>query len=133
MLTIWITLTWWFFLAAAHNGVVHYKEVSTSLGVVLGVGEYFQGTPLHIFRSIPYAQPPKADLRFLHPVPLEPWDGILNTTAPHPACIQPRNTQMSESPGDYTFNLQIVIIVLNNLYHTVSVCAVACTRISKRG
>jgi para-nitrobenzyl esterase len=44
---------------------------------------------LHVFRGIPYAQPPLGLLRWKPPQPLPPWQGIRDATEFGPACVQP--------------------------------------------
>ena len=44
---------------------------------------------IHVFRGIPYAQPPVRQLRWRPPVPAEAWDGVRDATRFGPACHQP--------------------------------------------
>lgn len=46
------------------------------------------GVPFSGFFAIPFAEPPIGELRFIDPVPKEPWDGILNCTIFGPMCMQ---------------------------------------------
>ena len=41
------------------------------------------------FKGIPYAVPPIGNLRFKLPIPIEPWEGILNATKYGPVAPQP--------------------------------------------
>jgi para-nitrobenzyl esterase len=42
----------------------------------------------HAFLGVPYAAPPTGELRFRPPVPVAPWEGVLDATALPPACPQ---------------------------------------------
>ena len=44
-----------------------------------------------VFRGIPFARPPLADLRFAPPRPPEPWNGLRDATTFGPAAMQPAN------------------------------------------
>jgi para-nitrobenzyl esterase len=41
-----------------------------------------------VFRAIPYAAPPLADLRWRAPQPVQPWQGVRDATKNGPACLQ---------------------------------------------
>ena len=60
--------------------------VETQLGRVAGRVDPETGT--HIFLGIPFAQPPVGDLRFKPPVPVQPWEGVLDATEFGPASAQ---------------------------------------------
>ena len=47
------------------------------------------GSPVRVFRGIPYASPPTGDLRWKPPHPVAPWDGVKDCTAFGPSCLQP--------------------------------------------
>ncbi len=51
--------------------------IVTSSGKVAG---FLTGNGVSAFLGIPFAQPPKGDLRFAAPVPIEPWHGIRPAT-----------------------------------------------------
>ena len=44
---------------------------------------------IHVFRGVPFAQPPVGELRWRRPQPLEPWDGIRDALEFGPISIQP--------------------------------------------
>ena len=44
---------------------------------------------VHVFRGVPYAQPPVGDLRWRRPQPLEPWDGVREAVDCGPISMQP--------------------------------------------
>ena len=68
-------------LAAALPDVV----VQTDAGKIAG-----EATPdgRHLFRGIPFAQPPVGDLRWKPPVPVKGWAGIRDATRSAPGCLQ---------------------------------------------
>jgi para-nitrobenzyl esterase len=59
---------------------------------------------VRIFRGVPFAAPPVADLRWKAPQPVTPWDGVRKADEYGPHCMQgkvfsdinPRGTEMSE-------------------------------------
>ena len=57
------------------------------------------GSPVRIFRGIPYARPPIGDLRWREPQPVRNWSGIRQAAGFGPRCMQ-----VSGGPGfDYWF------------------------------
>jgi para-nitrobenzyl esterase len=56
-------------------------------GKLEGVAET-GGTPIRIFRGIPFAAPPVADLRWREPQPVAPWSGVRQATQFGPRCMQ---------------------------------------------
>ena len=70
-------------------------SVSVPQGQVFGVAEPFQEAQfinvdktVHVFRGIPFAEPPVGERRFRPPVAKEPWGEPYNATYFRPACIQ---------------------------------------------
>jgi para-nitrobenzyl esterase len=59
--------------------------VDAPAGAVRGTAE----GDLHVFRGIPYAQPPVGSQRWRPPLPLARWHGVRETTEFAPACYQP--------------------------------------------
>lgn len=59
--------------------------VHTRLGQLRG--ESVNG--YHVWKGIPYAQPPVGELRFHAPQPLKPWEGVRAATSFGPICPQP--------------------------------------------
>ncbi len=56
---------------------------------------------IHVFRGIPYAQPPLGKLRWRPPVPAAQWKGVRDATRFGPACIQPPSRPGSiYAPGE---------------------------------
>ncbi len=60
-------------------------EVGTGAGAVWGVA---QDDGLKVFKGIPYAKPPKGDLRYAPPQEPAPWKGTFHATAFGPCCPQ---------------------------------------------
>ena len=61
--------------------------------VVRVEGGLISGTPsadgaLRVFRGIPFAKPPVAELRWKPPQPAEPWTGVRSATSFGPRCVQ---------------------------------------------
>ena len=61
--------------------------VTIDSGKLKGVAES-SGSPVQIFRGIPFAAPPVADLRWREPQPVVPWSGIRQATEFGPRCMQ---------------------------------------------
>jgi para-nitrobenzyl esterase len=66
--------------------------VSTRTGKVRGAVQ----DGVHVFRGIPYAQPPVGPLRFAAPVPYQPWDDVRDATEFGPPPPQPMCTTSSD-------------------------------------
>ncbi|CAH2103579.1 unnamed protein product [Euphydryas editha] len=84
MIVLWL-LNVFFVIICAKS--VPIRE--TSLGVLEG---YYMktrsGRLISAFTAIPYAVPPVGELRFMPPVPVQPWEGILNASKVAPICVQ---------------------------------------------
>lgn len=68
------------------------RVVTTSYGPVQGVAV----DNTEIFRDIPYAAPPIADLRWRAPQPPQPWSEVLDVSAYRPICWQVTDSGNSE-------------------------------------
>lgn len=74
-------------MASAVAAAVAPPSVTVDAGTVFG-GRCDGGNSV-FYKSIPYAKPPVAELRFEAPVAYGQYpDGKLNATSPAPACIQ---------------------------------------------
>ena len=62
--------------------------VQTKYGKLRGVLQQAPFQDQVVFKGVPYAQPPVGGLRFAPPVPLQPWQGILDCTREAPAAWQ---------------------------------------------
>ncbi|KAH9375642.1 hypothetical protein HPB48_021487 [Haemaphysalis longicornis] len=60
----------------------------TALGAVSGRRLNLLNTIVEEYIGIPYAKPPVGDLRFMPPVPMEPWEGTYNATQTRTGCPQ---------------------------------------------
>ncbi|XP_014663287.1 PREDICTED: cholinesterase-like [Priapulus caudatus] len=78
--------------------------VTTTLGRVEGItSRAHDGTPVDVFRGIPYALPPVGDLRWKAPSPAEPWNGVFDASQFGAACLQlDSNTLEIPSYGTYS-------------------------------
>ena len=72
-------------------------RLSTPSGSVAGSSLETDGTTIQRFLGIPYAEPPSGANRFQPPVPVLPWAGVLDCTAPGPAA--PQNPESPAPPG----------------------------------
>ena len=59
--------------------------VETRQGALHGLIE----DEVHVFRGVPFAQPPVGDLRWRRPQPVEPWQGVRDALEFGPVSIQP--------------------------------------------
>jgi carboxylesterase type B/2',3'-cyclic-nucleotide 2'-phosphodiesterase (5'-nucleotidase family) len=62
--------------------------VKTDAGSVSGINQ----DGLRVYLGIPFAAPPTGELRWRPPAPVQPWDGVKETTAYAAACPQPGST-----------------------------------------
>ncbi|XP_077500426.1 acetylcholinesterase-like [Amblyomma americanum] len=62
--------------------------VLTKEGRLLGVRTSFEGRPLHAFYGVPYARPPVGRLRFLPPLPANPWRHVWSARRVKGPCMQ---------------------------------------------
>ncbi len=63
-----------------HLGVNFTDPIDTDAGYIAGTMIGDVGNEVRIYRGIPYAAPPVADLRWKPPQPVEPWAGIRECT-----------------------------------------------------
>ncbi len=65
--------------------------VDTENGPIQGFRSQLQDNigSVDVFLSVPFAKPPLGDLRFKHPEPSEPWEGVYNATTFSDQCMQP--------------------------------------------
>ena len=63
--------------------------VQTRKGKVRGLDlTTAHGRKVSAWHGIPYAQPPVGNLRFRHPRPIDPWEGVKQTTRLPNSCVQ---------------------------------------------
>ena len=72
------------------HGAIDTYIVQTDLGNIRGFSKLVLGRKLYIFSGIPYAKPPTGRRRFRKPVPVTPWDGVLDATRLPNTCVQVR-------------------------------------------
>uniref|UniRef100_A0A1Y1MMB3 Carboxylic ester hydrolase n=2 Tax=Photinus pyralis TaxID=7054 RepID=A0A1Y1MMB3_PHOPY len=76
------------------------SDLTIQIGPGTVKGKYdttIKGSTFRSFTGIPYGEPPVGILRFKPPVPLKPWNGVLDATKPHQIC-----PQMDVYFGNYT-------------------------------
>ncbi len=66
--------------------------VTTAKGQIRGV----EMECAYIYKGVPYAKPPVGNLRWHVPVPMDPWDGVLDCVTFQNRCPQP-----GEKPGSF--------------------------------
>ena len=79
--------------------------VETTTGPVKGHAE----TGVVAFRGIPYAQPPRGDLRFRRAQPVEPWAEPLIADHPGDYCAQYRNKSLGWAGSEDCLWLNVVV------------------------
>lgn len=66
--------------------------ILTEKGQISGIETEFS----YVYKGVPYAKPPIGDLRWHAPMPMDPWEGVLECTAFQNRCPQP-----GEKPGSF--------------------------------
>ncbi|HBJ91695.1 MAG TPA: hypothetical protein DDZ43_02340, partial [Hyphomonadaceae bacterium] len=74
------------------------EVVDTPLGSVRGETVTENGVTAHIYRGIPYAQPPVGELRWRAPEPAEAWDGVRDATEWPIRCPQGESSMGAGGP-----------------------------------
>lgn len=70
-------------------GSLQTTTINTGLGPIKGLQQQTDhGRNIWTFRGIPYAKPPLKQLRFMPPVPVEPWNEVLEATEDGVSCLQ---------------------------------------------
>ncbi|MEE2664079.1 MAG: carboxylesterase family protein [Myxococcota bacterium] len=64
------------------------------------VGYSHPDRPAHVWKGIPFAKPPTAQLRWRAPVPPERWEGVRQATVSGNECVQLAMTDPTEITGD---------------------------------
>lgn len=79
--------------------------VDTRSGKVRGfTAQAATGKQVDVWNSIPFAQAPVGDLRFRHPRPTDPWQGVLDARAPPNSCWQTHDDFFGDFPGALMWN-----------------------------
>ncbi|KAL1431502.1 hypothetical protein MTO96_014147 [Rhipicephalus appendiculatus] len=60
--------------------------VNTTTGMVAGFKTEVLGRKVHAFLGIPFATPPLGELRFKKPLPVQPWENVLDAKEMGPPC-----------------------------------------------
>ena len=99
---IWQAYVLAIFLAAPVALAQVQLVVKTDAGLVAGTG-----SDIHVWKGIPYAQPPVGDLRWQEPQPAAAWPGIRHALEFGPMCPQgnPANLKPDMSEDCLTLNV----------------------------
>jgi para-nitrobenzyl esterase len=76
--------------------------VKTDAGLVAGTGG-----SIHVWKGIPYAQPPTGNLRWKEPQPVQPWPGIRHALDFGPICPQGNPAQLKPDMSEDCLNLNV--------------------------
>ena len=79
--------------------------VNTLAGRVRGMTAFAAtGKQVDVWNSIPFGQPPLGELRFRHPRPMDPWDGIRDTRDMPNSCWQTMDDFFGNFAGSTMWN-----------------------------
>ncbi|KAL4097005.1 hypothetical protein QTP88_021850 [Uroleucon formosanum] len=84
-------IKWTFIVVLLYLDLVNCvpQELEITKGVIKGqILKSRNGRSYYSYTGIPYAKPPIGELRFKAPVPVKPWNGILDATKESNICIQ---------------------------------------------
>ncbi|XP_023310706.1 venom carboxylesterase-6 [Anoplophora glabripennis] len=85
--------------------------ITISNGQIKGrVAKTFKNSTFYAFQEIPYAAPPVGSLRFKPPIPVNNWDGILDTTKNTKICIQAGGTNTMQNEDCLYLNVYTPVI-----------------------
>ena len=90
------------FLAAQAAFAQVLVVVKTEAGLVAG-----SGSDIHVWKGIPYAQPPTGDLRWKAPQPPLAWQGIRHALEFGPMCPQGNPAQLKPDMSEDCLNLNV--------------------------
>ena len=85
VLVICLFLIGFLFIAGCTRMEPASGVVKTDAGSVSGIDQ----NGLRVYLGIPFAAPPTGDLRWRPPAPVQPWDGVKETTVFSPSCPEP--------------------------------------------
>ncbi|XP_060518399.1 uncharacterized protein LOC132697124 [Cylas formicarius] len=89
--------------------------VDTTNGKIRGTELTFRNKTIYASRGIPFAKAPLGNLRFQAPVPVEPWEGVLDAKNSGPCCIEMKNvTSSGLNEQEDCLNLNVYTPTLNN-------------------
>ena len=77
---------WWWFLLFSLVSADCFPEVTAPAGHIRGIREG-PNEEVHVFRGIPYAEPPVGPLRWRPPRPMKRWEGLLNASSYGNSCV----------------------------------------------
>ena len=109
VLVICLLLIGCLFLAGCTQKATDTAIVKTDAGSVLGINQ----DGIRVYHGIPFAAPPTGDLRWRPPAPVQPWDGVKNTTKYSATCPQAVKGGTDPSSGSSSLNMNEDCLYLN--------------------
>ncbi|KAL0883078.1 hypothetical protein ABMA27_016544 [Loxostege sticticalis] len=83
--------------------------VITTTGPVRGKLVQDEHVSYYAYLGIPYAEPPKGDLRFKPPIPKQAWTQVLNATDHGPVCPQPEGKHTRDQMSEDCLYLNVIV------------------------
>ncbi|CAD5209443.1 unnamed protein product [Bursaphelenchus xylophilus] len=101
-----VAIVLWFLPRSLSRNVHHgdHLAVRTSLGVLRGVEQTYNGRRIRAFLGVPYAKKPTGSRRFSLPEMVGPWEGEMLVQEPSNTCYYTIDTMFPQFPGAEMWN-----------------------------